>query len=229
MSETETAQYERREPKRLYRSRTNKVVSGVAGGIGEYFGVDPTIVRLIWILSVLLGGSGIIAYIAAAIVIPLQPDSGSLQSTDQSVSQPVNAGVRPESTAEIGPIIGAVLIGIGVWFLLKNLGIVPSWFFSYIDFLKRAFWPGILIAAGVLIILGVGKGSFNLTVKGKTLYRSRTDRRIAGVAGGLAKYYGADPTLVRFIFLALLLLGSFPIVLIAYIVAAIVIPEEANV
>ena len=57
------------EPKRLYKSRTNRVLCGVCGGIGEYFGIDPTIVRL---LCVLLGGTstGLILYIIAAIIMP---------------------------------------------------------------------------------------------------------------------------------------------------------------
>ena len=55
------------EPKRLYKSRTNRVLCGVCGGIGEYFGIDPTIVRL---LCVLLGCTGLILYIIAAIIMP---------------------------------------------------------------------------------------------------------------------------------------------------------------
>jgi len=56
--------------KRLYRSKTNRVIGGVCGGIGEYFGIDPTIIRLIWVILALMGGTGIIAYIIAWIIIP---------------------------------------------------------------------------------------------------------------------------------------------------------------
>ena len=56
--------------KKLYKSNTNKMLEGVCGGIAEYFGVDPTIVRLAWVVFCALGGSGILAYIIAAIVIP---------------------------------------------------------------------------------------------------------------------------------------------------------------
>lgn len=59
--------------KRLYKSNTNKMIDGVCGGIAEYFGVDPTIVRLAWVLFCALGGSGFLAYIIAAIVIPRNP------------------------------------------------------------------------------------------------------------------------------------------------------------
>ena len=56
--------------KRLYRSKTNRVIGGVCGGMGEYFGIDPTIIRLIWVILALMGGTGIIAYIIAWIIIP---------------------------------------------------------------------------------------------------------------------------------------------------------------
>ena len=56
--------------KRLYKSIVDKKISGVCGGIAEYFEIDPTIVRLAWILFTALGGAGIIAYIIAAIVMP---------------------------------------------------------------------------------------------------------------------------------------------------------------
>lgn len=59
--------------KSLYKSRTNKMVSGVCGGIGEYFGVDPTIIRLLWVLGCAVGGSGFLAYVIAAILIPDAP------------------------------------------------------------------------------------------------------------------------------------------------------------
>ena len=60
--------------KRLYKSREDKKLCGVCGGIAEYFELDPTIIRLAWVVFTLLGGSGIIAYIIAAIVKPDKKD-----------------------------------------------------------------------------------------------------------------------------------------------------------
>lgn len=57
------------EPKKLYRSKTNRMICGVCGGLGEYLNIDPTIIRLLTVLLAFTGG-GIIAYIVAAIVIP---------------------------------------------------------------------------------------------------------------------------------------------------------------
>lgn len=56
--------------KRLYRSENNQMLCGVCAGIAEYFGIDPTLVRLAWVLFCVLGGSGVLAYILAAIIIP---------------------------------------------------------------------------------------------------------------------------------------------------------------
>lgn len=59
--------------KRLFRSRTDRVLGGVCGGIAEYFDIDPVIVRLIWVLLVLAAGTGILLYIIAWIIIPSKP------------------------------------------------------------------------------------------------------------------------------------------------------------
>ncbi|MFT8888777.1 MAG: PspC domain-containing protein [Ethanoligenens sp.] len=59
--------------KRLYRSRTQRMLAGVCGGIAEYFNVDPTLIRLAWVVFCFIGGSGILAYIIAAIVVPENP------------------------------------------------------------------------------------------------------------------------------------------------------------
>lgn len=59
--------------KRLYRNEKEKMIAGVCSGIAEYFDIDPTLIRLAWVLFCALGGSGIVAYIIAAIIIPAKP------------------------------------------------------------------------------------------------------------------------------------------------------------
>lgn len=59
--------------KRLYKSNENRMVNGVCGGVAEYFDIDPTLVRLGWVLFCALGGSGFLAYVIAAIIIPRNP------------------------------------------------------------------------------------------------------------------------------------------------------------
>ncbi len=60
--------------KRLYKIEEGKMIDGVCGGIAEFFNIDPTIVRLIWALLCVFGGSGIIAYIVCAIIMPRKSD-----------------------------------------------------------------------------------------------------------------------------------------------------------
>ncbi len=60
--------------KRIYRSNTDKKVCGVCGGLAEYFDLDPVIFRLLWICTIFLAGTGVLAYFLAALVIPKKPD-----------------------------------------------------------------------------------------------------------------------------------------------------------
>ncbi len=65
--------------KQLTRSITDRKIAGVCGGIAEYFDIDPTLIRLGWVLFCALGGSGVLAYIVAALVIPERPMTGDVQ------------------------------------------------------------------------------------------------------------------------------------------------------
>ena len=61
--------------KKLYRSRKNKNIAGVCGGFAAYFKIDATIIRLIWALAILCAGTGLLAYIVCAFVIPEEPEN----------------------------------------------------------------------------------------------------------------------------------------------------------
>ena len=60
--------------KRLYRIESGKMLAGVCGGIAEYFDIDPTLIRALWVLFCILGGSGILLYIILAVLIPSEDD-----------------------------------------------------------------------------------------------------------------------------------------------------------
>ncbi len=60
--------------KKLYRDKKNMMLCGVCAGVAKYFDLDPTLIRLLWVLITFLGGSGIIAYIICALIIPEEPD-----------------------------------------------------------------------------------------------------------------------------------------------------------
>ena len=61
------------EQKKLYRSRSKRMICGVCGGVGEYLNIDPAVIRLLWVVLSFVGFAGVIAYIIAAIIIPEEP------------------------------------------------------------------------------------------------------------------------------------------------------------
>jgi phage shock protein C len=61
------------EPKRLYRSKNDRVLGGVCGGLGNFFTIDPVLVRVLWAISFFVGGVGFLAYLVAWIIIPEEP------------------------------------------------------------------------------------------------------------------------------------------------------------
>jgi len=73
--------------KKLYRSRDNKVLAGVCGGIGEYFEIDPVIVRLIWIVLTMIWGFGLFLYIIAIFLIPLEPKEIKIQDVGTTTQE----------------------------------------------------------------------------------------------------------------------------------------------
>lgn len=139
---------------RLYRSRDDRLLFGVAGGMADYLDLDPSIVRLVWALLVLLGGAGLLLYIVAAFVIPEEPDD--LRSGDPPVATAeatsraqARAARRAERRARRGAssgeiVVGAVLILVGGWFLVRDL--LP-------DFDTAVIAPALLVVLGLLLVI----------------------------------------------------------------------------
>jgi len=119
--------------KRLYRSRDEKKIAGVCGGVGEYFGLDPNLIRIITVVLALADGIGIVAYIVAWILMPLRPFG-------MEPAEPVKHNLQIKRTWP-----GVLLVALGVIFLLKNI----YWWFDFWDF----FLPAVLIAVGIALIL----------------------------------------------------------------------------
>jgi len=73
------------ETKKLYRSRADQMIAGVCGGLGKYLGIDPTLIRLTFVLLLLFGiGSGLLVYLAMLLLVPLEPEGTAIpvQSRD---------------------------------------------------------------------------------------------------------------------------------------------------
>jgi len=125
-------------------------------------------------------------------------------------------------------VFGAVaLIALGVWLLLGRLdNPVFDAIRDALGFAWGLMWPLLLIVAGVVILLVARNGHLgHFQVKGTRLYRSRSERMIGGVLGGLGAYLGVDPTWVRIAYVVLGVFTGFPAIIV-YIIAMIVIPEE---
>lgn len=140
----------------LYRSETNKVIAGVAGGLGEYFNIDPTIIRILFVLMTVFGGSGIIIYLVLWLIMPsksslpknsqeaikdnLEDMKAQTQSFAHSISKP-GSGSGDNSKFWWALLI----IVLGFFFLLNN--------YDLLDINFGKLWPVILIIFGLFILV----------------------------------------------------------------------------
>jgi len=152
---------------RIYRSRTEKVVGGVCGGLGRYLSLDPTIIRLYFVLLSLGSGIGVLIYIALWIILPEEPveemlpeegTEGRLEGSPGQSTQEISERVRGmgedirqairNPNPQAGKIIGIALIGAGIVFFIDNLNISWLWWLD-LDVL----WPALLIIGGATMLL----------------------------------------------------------------------------
>jgi phage shock protein PspC (stress-responsive transcriptional regulator) len=138
------------------------MIAGVCGGLSKYFGVDATIVRLVFLLLLVFGGSGFLLYLIMWIVVPDEQRLGAspqdvMHASTQEMGQAAgefsksmgqavgsSSGDVAQAAARNGPLIFAViLIFLGIWFLLQNL--------LHIDL--GQLWPVILIVIGLALLI----------------------------------------------------------------------------
>jgi phage shock protein C len=152
--------------RRLYRSRTDTVLGGVAAGLANYLNADPALVRIAWaILVPLTGGAAFLAYIIAWVVVPEEPegwvdpaDASRAPASDEASGAgdaPADAPVYAASTPTAAPrsrsdgagaafIIGIGLVILGIWFLVREYLPPIDW---------SLVWPVVLIGTGALILV----------------------------------------------------------------------------
>jgi len=145
------------------------MIGGVCGGLAKYFDMDPTIVRVIAVLLVFANGLGILAYIILAIVVPLEgskaaepkdtirENMGEIKKTASELGREIQSTLTGEEgeSQEMAKVrhrrrnlLGIILIVLGILFLLGNFNLF--WWLHWGN-----FWPLILVAIGVFIILSV--------------------------------------------------------------------------
>ena len=149
------------ETKRVYRSSTNKVFAGVCGGIGEYFDVDPVIVRLIWVIVTFfsLGAGGVLGYIIAFAIIPEKSASGQEKEKENNGCLYVLLILVLAALAI--PIIGGILGFIGYSFvssakvLSSMWGLLPSFNLPLVEmiFVSLSSLVGIAIIIVIIFLI----------------------------------------------------------------------------
>ena len=213
------------EPKRLYRSKVDRIIAGVCGGFAEYFNIDPKIVRVLWLIIIFLTHIwiGLIIYLVCLIVMKDNPEQSY-------------ADKKPQSTALYWGI-GLVLLGLALlshrwdWDIFYyrpfHFYMFRPWFFD----LER-FWPIVIILFGVFYLIYVLRKTKESEtqeaekVQPRKLYRSRSDKIIGGVCGGIAKNTNLDPVIVRIGWVLLTLATKLILGVIVYIIWMIVVQEE---
>jgi phage shock protein C len=148
--------------RRLYKSKKNKTIAGVCGGIAEYFDIDPVVVRLIFIIFFFIGGAAIIAYIIGAIIIPNPPEEHA-ESTDTKAPSPKSSTKTipkeaaptptPASSSNTSLIIGVILVLVGAYFLMGNLPFLKQYYWWCRWHLRDFFIPGIFIVIGIVLLI----------------------------------------------------------------------------
>jgi phage shock protein C len=215
--------------KRLYRSRTDRIFGGVCGGFAEYLDIDPTVIRLLWLISALVFGFGLLLYIIALFIIPNNPTrpapAGAEAGSGEQQPQPVSPH-RPDWNLAIG----IILLVFGALFLLGQFDLFDFHWFRFHFFPWRLFWPLLIIGIGVFFI--VSGTTLREAVDGvrhraasSKLRKSRTDKMIFGVCGGLGRAFDIDPTVVRVLWVVGALFSG-GIIFLLYIVMAVIMPFE---
>ena len=134
--------------RRLYRCRENRVLAGVASGVAEFFNLDPTLVRVVWFLSIFFGGFTLLVYLGLAIIIPLEPATGpdAHAADNQPVVEPEGHRHSSRGSGRLTMYVGFGLILLGGLALLDMA--LPGWA-SW-----RQLWPLFFIGLGGLLLAG---------------------------------------------------------------------------
>jgi len=147
--------------RRLYRSRKNRVIAGVCGGIAEYFNIDPVVVRVLAVLLFFAGGSALLAYIVGLIIIPAAPWEEQIKTAANAPAVAPAAAASAQPAVETSPaganvgalIIGVVMVVFGAIFMMRQIPFFNHYYWWFWDHAWHFFWPSLIIVIGLLLIL----------------------------------------------------------------------------
>ena len=198
------------EPRKLYRSSKDRMISGVCGGTAEYFNIDPTIIRILWVLTFFAGGLGLMLYIAATIIVPVAEGEERVKTSAKSDTK---------------AIWGTILIVFGLLLFIGPCGIFLIPFSFGIGW--GIFGPILLIAAGLVLIFALSSKnrSQEETTSGKKLFRQTEGRMFLGVAGGTGEHFSIDPAIARLLWAAFIIISG-GLGLIVYFIMYFIMPEN---
>jgi phage shock protein C len=128
--------------RRLYRCRNNRILAGVAGGVAEFFDLDPTLVRVLWFLSIFVGGLGLLMYVGLAIITPLEPASAT--GDGEAVVEPEGHRHAARGDGRWTTALGLVLV------LFGSLALVDR-FLPALD-VEHVIVPAIAIGIGAFLV-----------------------------------------------------------------------------
>jgi phage shock protein C len=211
--------------KKLYKSRHDKMIDGVCAGMAEYFGVNTALVRILFVLFGFFGGSGIIAYITAMILVPPNPDHVPVAH----LSDEQRNDLKEQKNVNHNIFWGIVLILVGGLMFLDELDLFEfRWFWHHFpwDFL----FPAVLILAGVILIVSrspfkVFESKIKEIGESSTFRRKSSEKKVWGVCSGIAEYSKIDVSIIRILWVVLTFV-TFPLGALAYILIAVLTPDE---
>jgi phage shock protein PspC (stress-responsive transcriptional regulator) len=139
---------------KLYRSQENKILGGVCGGLGEYLGIDPTLVRIFFVIFALASGSGVLIYLLLWIIIPGTGETAGeeFSARTRQMGKEIGEALRNPNPSALR-WIGVGLIAAGLIFLLQNLNV------PWLRWLNQdILWPILLILGGIALLMRAVKG-----------------------------------------------------------------------
>ncbi len=196
--------------RKFERSRTNVMLTGVCAGIANYFNADVANVRLIALLSLLLGGWSAVAYLIIASLMPAEINPSILTGEETDSMRKENFRI----------LLGGILILVGFYFALQKIGLSDG---GRIFIFPNSFvMPVFSVVFGSYLLFSRKEPDTitELNRPAPAFKRSRRHRMLTGVCGGLAGYFNSDPGSIRIIFIIITML-SMGLFAAAYVVISI--------